>query len=95
MVLGLKLPSEITGIKRATVEDTYAQIEKDLLEAIPDLPKRSEYDAMDLGRATKGAAQGYLAKAYLYQGNIRKQSHYYKRLLAEASSLVAEKNMNC
>lgn len=23
---------------------------------------------MDLGRATKGAAQGYLAKAYLYQG---------------------------
>ena len=68
LVLGLKLPSEITGIKRATVEDTYAQIEKDLLEAIPDLPKRSEYDAMDLGRATKGAAQGYLAKAYLYQG---------------------------
>lgn len=70
LVLGLKLPSEVVGIQRATVEQTYEQIEKDLLEAISDLPKKSEYDASDLGRVTKGAAQGYLAKAYLYQGKF-------------------------
>lgn len=67
LVTELKMPSEVQGITRATVEQTYAQIEQDLLQAIPDLPKRSEYSSQDLGRATKGAAQGILAKAYLYQ----------------------------
>lgn len=61
------MPSEIEGVGRATVAETYAQIEQDLNDAIADLPKRSEYAAADLGRATKGAAMGYLAKAYLYQ----------------------------
>ena len=52
---------------RASVEDVYAYIEADLLDAIDKLPLRSQYNANDLGRATKGAAQGLLAKVYLYQ----------------------------
>jgi len=68
LVLELKMPTEIQGIQKATAAQTYAQIEKDLTEAIVDLPKKSGYDNSDLGRATKGAAQGFLAKVYLYEG---------------------------
>ena len=67
MIEGLKMPSEVKGIERASTADTYAFIEKDLLEAIPDLPVRSQYGSADLGRVTKGAAQGMLAKVYLYE----------------------------
>ncbi|WP_313386261.1 RagB/SusD family nutrient uptake outer membrane protein [Chishuiella sp.] len=47
--------------------DVYAYIEADLLDAIEKLPLKSEYASKDLGRATKGAAQGLLAKVYLYE----------------------------
>ncbi len=45
----------------------WSQIETDLLEAIPDLPLKSEQSAADKVRIAKGAAQGFLGKAYLYQ----------------------------
>jgi hypothetical protein len=52
---------------RKTKQETYAQIEADLLEAINRLPLKSAYAPNEVGRATKGAAQALLAKAYLYQ----------------------------
>lgn len=52
---------------RRTKAETYAQIEADLLDAIEKLPLKSQYTPNDLGRASKGAAQALLAKAYLYQ----------------------------
>ncbi len=52
---------------RKSKAETYAQIEADLLDAIDRLPMKSQYSAADLGRATKGAAQALLAKAYLYE----------------------------
>lgn len=52
---------------RKTKEETYAQIEADLQDAIQKLPLKSQYATVDLGRATKGAAQALLAKVYLYQ----------------------------
>lgn len=52
---------------RKSKQETYAQIENDLTDAISKLPLKTEYQGKDLGRATKGAAQGLLAKAYLYQ----------------------------
>lgn len=57
---------------RKSVEEVYAQIEEDLADAATRLPNKSEYKSEDLGRATKGAAIGLLAKAYLYQKNGRK-----------------------
>ncbi|MGS2761955.1 RagB/SusD family nutrient uptake outer membrane protein [Sinomicrobium sp. M5D2P9] len=54
-------------IERVPVEEAYAFIEQDLLEAIEVLPLKSEYSSSDLGRATQGAAQSLLAKVYLYQ----------------------------
>ncbi|HET7734174.1 MAG TPA: RagB/SusD family nutrient uptake outer membrane protein, partial [Paludibacter sp.] len=50
---------------RKTAEETYAQIEKDLNDAIIALP--AKYGNADVGRATKGAAQGLLSKVYLYE----------------------------
>jgi hypothetical protein len=55
-------------INRVPKDQVYAYIEADLLAAIEVLPIKSGYAAKDLGRATKGAAQGLLAKVYLYQG---------------------------
>jgi hypothetical protein len=52
---------------RKSKQETYAQIELDLAEAIEKLPLKSQYAQEDKGRATKGAAQALLAKAYLYQ----------------------------
>jgi starch-binding outer membrane protein, SusD/RagB family len=48
---------------KSSVPDVYAQIEKDLTEAVVDLEKISA----NLGRVTQGAAWGLLAKGYLYQ----------------------------
>jgi len=52
---------------RKSKQETYAQIEADLNDAINRLPNKSEYAPGDLGRATKESAQALLAKAYLYQ----------------------------
>ncbi len=61
------LKSEIREYVRKPEAEVWALIEQDLKDAIDLLPLKSEYAADDMGRATKGAAQSYLAKAYLFQ----------------------------
>lgn len=51
----------------APVADIWAQIEQDLKDAIAVLPVKSAYGPDDVMRASKGAAQALLGKAYLYQ----------------------------
>jgi hypothetical protein len=51
----------------AAVADIWAQIETDLQDAIAGLPLKSQYGADDVMRASKGAAQTLLGKAYLFQ----------------------------
>ncbi|MBU6340686.1 MAG: RagB/SusD family nutrient uptake outer membrane protein [Bacteroidetes bacterium] len=53
-------------VARNTRAETIAQIESDFKSAIPDLPQKSKYAANDLGRITKGAAQAYLMKLYIF-----------------------------
>ncbi|MCK5171486.1 MAG: RagB/SusD family nutrient uptake outer membrane protein, partial [Bacteroidales bacterium] len=55
---------EDLNIPVSSVEAIYAQIEQDLIDASAILPV--SYD-IDVGRATKGAALGLLAKVYLFQ----------------------------
>lgn len=43
----------------------------DLLDAIELLPRREDYSSKDLGRASKGAAAGILAKVYLTLGQYK------------------------
>ncbi|GAB3513474.1 RagB/SusD family nutrient uptake outer membrane protein [Spirosoma knui] len=55
------------GRVRATREQVYALIEADLQTAVASLPEKSQYNANDLGRASKGAAKALLAKVSMYQ----------------------------
>lgn len=48
-------------------EVVYAQIEKDLIEAIPNLPNTVDAKT-EAGRLNKGAAQAILGKVYLFEG---------------------------
>lgn len=69
---GVPLVKELLDVSeayppRASVEDTWAFIENDLLEAIKHLPLRSEQASHELQRASKGAAQAFLGKAYMFQ----------------------------
>ena len=57
---------------RNTRDEVFAQIEIDLLEAIPDLPIQSEIADADFGRVSKGAAQSFLARVYLFEGTWKK-----------------------
>ncbi|MDR3260647.1 MAG: RagB/SusD family nutrient uptake outer membrane protein [Tannerella sp.] len=45
----------------------WAQIETDLVSASQKLPNQSEYPKEEWGRITKGAAQAFLGKVYLFQ----------------------------
>ncbi|HEX9150452.1 MAG TPA: RagB/SusD family nutrient uptake outer membrane protein [Flavobacterium sp.] len=54
-------------VEQAAPEAVYAQIEKDLSEAINALPTTVPA-ATESGRLTKGAAQAMLGKVYLYEG---------------------------
>jgi len=52
--------------------EVYRQIERDLLDAIATLPEKAGYGPNDLGRATKGAARGILAKLYMVERDFPK-----------------------
>lgn len=60
--------SEIYNVVQAEPSAVYAQIEKDLNEAIPVLP--NTVPANEAGRLTKGAVQALLGKVYLYDNKL-------------------------
>src|SRR5215203_6535401 len=60
-------PAQYTSTGRAAKAQVYAQIEKDLTDAIAVLPLKNNYSAADRFRVSKGTAQALLGKAYLYQ----------------------------
>ncbi|GAB3242158.1 RagB/SusD family nutrient uptake outer membrane protein [Hymenobacter seoulensis] len=66
LVLTPVAPQEALAIPRSTTAECYAQIIKDLQEAAAGLPEKSARAGSEKGRATKGAATAYLAKAYLF-----------------------------
>ena len=72
--------SEIYNVTQASPSAVYAQIEKDLTEAISGLPATLSM-ATEAGRFTKVAAQAMLGKVYLY--NNKK---------TEAASMLAQVN---
>ena len=58
-------------LKRSPKADVYALIIQDLTDAVNLLPLASSYTGADIGRASKGAAQGLLAKVNLTLGNYQ------------------------
>ena len=67
-------PSEYSNSVQETVHDGYLLAADDFLNAIPDLPEKSQYAPDDLGRATKGAAKAMLARLYLFQVGMDKEA---------------------
>jgi starch-binding outer membrane protein, SusD/RagB family len=71
--------------------EVYAQIISDFQHAADLLPLRSEMyaDPLNIGRATKGAAQGYLAKAYLYRPILQKgQQAEFDKAAVELKKII-------
>lgn len=57
---------------RVSKDLIYEFIIEDLTYAINNLPAKSEYNPADLGRATSGAAKGFLTKIYLFRGDFQR-----------------------
>jgi hypothetical protein len=72
--------------KRIPENEVYAQIFKDLREAIPLLPLKSKYLAAQANRITKGAAQALLAKTLITEAKLNSSSPNW----AEAFQLCKE-----
>lgn len=60
-------PSMYGKLERASLHETLEQAIKDFKNAVDLLPERSEYSNVDLGRVTRGAARGFLARTLSYQ----------------------------
>ena len=69
MPLKVLRTSDEWGMPRASVNEVFEQILKDLAFAEKNLWEKSEYSEADLGRATKGAAQAMLMKVNLYMAS--------------------------
>lgn len=81
-------------LSRSSEMDVWSQIEIDLNEAIEHLPLKTEYADADIGRATKGAAQALLVKAYIFQASNAKFNSDYRDFngeLAYAATNAEEK----
>ena len=75
--------------------EVYAQIERDLLDAITTLPEKSQYGPSDLGRATKGAARSILAKLYMLTKDFPKAEQYCLEIINSGEySLLAKYSDN-
>lgn len=70
---------------RSSAADVYAQIEKDLLDAESVLPTSYSTEGETRGRATKGAAEGLLAKVYAQEGK-------YQECLDMCNKVIANPN---
>ncbi|GAB3570692.1 RagB/SusD family nutrient uptake outer membrane protein [Spirosoma luteolum] len=66
-----------TETPKRKVDEVYAQIIDDLQQALANLPAQPR----DRGRAASGAAQGLLAKVYLYAGNNARAAEQAQALI--------------
>jgi hypothetical protein len=84
------LPEAFGNIVRSSVAETYTFIEADLRDAIELLPERSGYGPEDMGRATKGAARAYLARAIMYQlGTDNTNGHTWAEVKELTGNIIA------
>lgn len=83
-------PSEFGTTPRGSISETYAQIEEDFNYAISALPEKNAYDVSDMGRATKGAATAFLARAIMYQlGTDNLNNHTWQEVYDLTNSVIS------
>lgn len=78
-----------TNLQRASVQEVYDQIKKDLDEAAPNLPEKPTLNAY---RASRPVGYGMLARMYLYMGDYQKALDNAKLSLQNNSTLLDWKN---
>lgn len=77
--------------QRAPRDEVYEYIIADLESAAEVLPAKGEYAPEDLGRATRGAALGILAKVYLQRENWSEALNYANQVIDSGEySLAAD-----
>ena len=72
---------EETSIERTPAAQVYAQIEADLIFAASTLPVQ----AVQVGRADRGAAQSLLGKVYLYQDKFQEAANILQEVIDSGS----------
>lgn len=75
LMLNVPQPGEYNK-PRATTEQVYNAIVEDLTYAIKHLPTRQQWGTKELGRVSKGTAEGLLAKVYLFQQDYEHAFQY-------------------
>lgn len=73
LVTDLKPPLKLA---RSSADQVYQLIEDDLLFAMENLPEKSGYSSEQVGRASKGAAKGLMAKVALFQKDFINAEKY-------------------
>jgi len=66
-------------LERSTVNEVHTQVEKDLMEAIPDLPTSNGF------RARKSSAEALLARLYLYREDWANAANFANTAIAAGS----------
>lgn len=77
---------------RTPKAQVWVQIEKDLSEAAAVLPEASS--VVDFGRATKGAANALLVKAYIYQGKFSQAEPLANAIITSGQYMLEPKFEN-
>jgi len=81
LVLKVQQPAEYDQ-PRASEEEVYKQVIDDLTYAAENLPTRQEWGEKELGRVTKGTAEGMLAKAYLFRQDYTNAKKYAGQVIS-------------
>ena len=92
--LVLSSESETYDLSRTPKQQVYNQIIKDFTESAEVLPLASKYAAADRGRATKGAAQAYLGKVYLYLKDYPKAEEWFGKVITSAEYALDNDYLN-
>jgi len=77
-------------LERTPKAQVFAQIEQDLIFAAANLPV--DWEESETGRATKGAANALLGKAYLYQEKFNDAAAAFDQVIAGPYDLVTDYN---
>lgn len=74
--------SDPANMARATADEVGEFVESEMLATVDVLPNRGELSGYQYGRATKGAAMGYLCKYYLNSKQWQKCADMARRIIA-------------
>ena len=93
LILDLPLTPEDLYPVQVSAAAIWDQVYEDMGAAMEHLPSKQEYSSEDMGRATRAAAAGFLAKAYMFNGLFDLAAPLLKSIIDQelgAYSLMSE-----